>query len=97
MVLQQSKPATATCVTCNISPNCTYHSTTFAPDSSRFFMNCKGIGPTTVFVAEAAGQNRSARVLAEFGQTSERDQELIRKKFPSVHFENVTLSNGFGE
>lgn len=58
--------------------------------------HCLGIGPTTIFVADVK-PNNTVKVLAEFGQTSEREQELIGKKFPHVHFENITLSNGFGE
>ncbi|CAD5210667.1 unnamed protein product [Bursaphelenchus xylophilus] len=92
--LPQNNQLHATCITCGVSANCTYHTTTFAPSSTKFFMNCKGIGPTTVYVAEVDA-NRTVKVLAEFGQTSERDEELIRKKFPTVHFENVTLANGF--
>ncbi|KAI6183124.1 hypothetical protein M3Y97_00454800 [Aphelenchoides bicaudatus] len=84
----------AHCVTCNISSNCTYHDSTFAPDSTKFFMNCKGIGPTTIFVAEAQANN-TLKVHVEFGQTSERERELVNKKFPKVYFENITLSNGF--
>ena len=35
-------------------------------------------------------------MLAEFGQTIERHLELNRSKLPQIHFENVTLANGFG-
>ncbi|KAI6230408.1 hypothetical protein M3Y99_01059600 [Aphelenchoides fujianensis] len=83
----------AHCVSCGISPNCTFHETTMADASTSFFMNCKGPGPTTVFVARAHA-NDTTEVLAEFGQNSERELEIASKRFPRVVFENVTLSSG---
>ncbi|KAI6181650.1 hypothetical protein M3Y98_00851800 [Aphelenchoides besseyi] len=89
----QKNSMEAYCVTCGVSPNCTYHETTMSSKSNRFFMNCKGPGPTTVYVANALANN-TVEVLAEFGQNSDRELELASKRFPHVIFENVTLSNG---
>ncbi|KAI6232633.1 hypothetical protein M3Y99_01010300 [Aphelenchoides fujianensis] len=93
LTIPQRNTMHAHCVSCGISPNCTFHETTMADASSSFFMNCKGPGPTTVFVARAH-PNDTTEVLAEFGQNSERELEIASKRFPRVVFENVTLSSG---
>uniref|UniRef100_A0A158PNN6 Dipeptidyl peptidase family member 1 (inferred by orthology to a C. elegans protein) n=1 Tax=Anisakis simplex TaxID=6269 RepID=A0A158PNN6_ANISI len=82
----------AKCVTCDITPNCTYQEVTFSENADKYVLNCHGPGKPHVYLSSISSNNT---ILKEFAESSDLERKYDEKAWSTAHYENVTLPNGY--